>query len=220
MAGRETALKILVWVDQVPRYCLVLMLPVGYTLALRLGVVRLPPTFLALLWVIGFAWLWMVWAIHHCQGTPFGERLRRVDLGWRFVLAAGLLFDAWQGFHRTGHLLTDWVSLKFLIFALLVCCGIMIRIRGKPSAPALRQIFTTGSTPELEADGHAHRRTHAALRAGDLGAAGGGRLRRHFQARIRTGAMTILQSDALDHPVITLVRISRDRATPVAGGGA
>jgi len=151
LEGRRTAMKILVWVDQIPRYCLVLMLPVGYTLALRIGVVRLPTAFLALLWVIGIAWLWMVWAIHHHQGTPLGERLRRIDLGWRFVLAAGLLFDAWQGFARTGHLLTDWISLKFVIFALLIGCGIMIRLRGAPSAPALRQIFATGSTPELEA---------------------------------------------------------------------
>ena len=149
--GRRTALKILAWVDQIPRYCLVLMLPVGYTLALRIGVVQLPPAFMALLWVVGFAWLWMVWAIHHHQGTPLGERLRRIDLTWRFVLAAGLLFDAWQGFTRSGHLLTDWISLKFAIFALLICCGIMIRLRGAPSAPALRQIFATGSSPELEA---------------------------------------------------------------------
>lgn len=149
--GRRTALKILVWVDQIPRYCLVLMLPVGYTLALRIGVAQLPPAFLTLLWVIGLAWLWMVWAIHHHQGTPLGERLRRIDLAWRFVLAAGLLFDAWQGFARSGHLRTDWISLKFVIFALLIGCGIMIRLRGAPSAPALRQIFATGSTPELEA---------------------------------------------------------------------
>jgi len=149
--ARRTALKILVWVDQIPRYCLVLMLPVGYTLALRLGVVRLPPTFMVILWVIGLGWLWMVWSIHHHQGTPFGERLRKIDLSWRFVLTAGLLFDAWQGFTRTGHLLTDWISLKFVIFALLIFCGIMIRLRGKPSGPALKQIFATGSTPELEA---------------------------------------------------------------------
>ncbi len=149
--GRQTALKILAWVDQIPRYCLVLMLPVGYTLALRIGVVQLPPTFMILLWVIGLAWLWMVWAIHHHQGTPLGERLRSIDLTWRFVLVAGLLFDGWQGFQRTGHLLTDWISLKFVIFALLISCGIMIRLRGRPMGPALKQIFSAGSTPELEA---------------------------------------------------------------------
>jgi hypothetical protein len=149
--GRRIALRILAWVDQIPRYCLVLMLPVGYTLALRIGVVRLPPTFMVILWVVGIVWLWAVWAIHHYQGTPLGERIRKVDLGWRYVLLFGLLFDAWQGFTGTGHLLTDWVSLKFLLLAAMLFCGIMIRTLGKPMGPALKQVFATGSTPELEA---------------------------------------------------------------------
>ncbi|MCP5360401.1 MAG: hypothetical protein R3E75_03185 [Steroidobacteraceae bacterium] len=149
--GRRTALKILVWVDQIPRYCLVLMLPVGYTLALRLGVVRMPSSFVVILWAVALVWLWAVWAIHHYQGTALGERVRRTDLVWRYVLLFGLLFDAWRGFSGQGHLLVDWISLKFLLFAAMLFCGIMIRTLGKPSAPALRQIFTTGSTPELEA---------------------------------------------------------------------
>jgi hypothetical protein len=149
--ARQMAIRIMGWVDQIPRYCLVLTLPVGYTLALRVGVVQLPPVFLILLWVIGAAWLAMVWAIHHYQCTPRAESLRRIDLVWRVVLAFGLVWDAMQGFQRTGHLYTDWISLKFLIFAALVGCGIMIRVRGKPIGPALRAILATGSTPELEA---------------------------------------------------------------------
>jgi hypothetical protein len=157
--ARRTAQKILVWVDQIPRYCLVLMLPVGYSLAAELGAVRLPPAFFVLLWVIAAAWLWMVWAIHHFQGSALGERLRRIDLGWRWVLLFGLLWDAWTGFRGTGHLLTDWISLKFLIFALILFCGIMLRLLGKNTAATLREIFATGSTPELEA-----RVQHAAAR--------------------------------------------------------
>jgi len=150
LEARRTAARILAWVDQIPRYCLVLTLPVGYTLALRIGVVRLPPTFMLLLWVIALVWLWAVWAIHHYQGTALGERIRKIDLGWRFVLLFGLLFDAWQGFTGQGHLLTGWVSLKFLLLASMLFCGILIRMLGKPMAPALRQVFATGSTPELE----------------------------------------------------------------------
>jgi hypothetical protein len=149
--ARQTAIRIMGWVDQIPRYCLVLMLPVGYTLAMQIGVVQLPPVFLSLLWVVGAAWLAMVWAIHHYQGTPRAERLRSIDLVWRVVLALGLVWDAVQGFRRTGHLYTDWISLKFLIFAALIGCGIMIRVLGKPIGPALRSILATGSTPELEA---------------------------------------------------------------------
>jgi hypothetical protein len=129
--ARRTALRILAWVDQIPRYCLVLMLPVGYTLALRIGVVRLPPSYMIVLWTVAVVWLWAVWAIHHYQGTALGERIRKVDLGWRFVLLFGLCFDAWQGFRGTGHLLTDWVSLKFALLAAMLFCGIMIRMLGK-----------------------------------------------------------------------------------------
>lgn len=35
--ARRTALRILGWIDQIPRYCLVLMLPVGYGLAASFG---------------------------------------------------------------------------------------------------------------------------------------------------------------------------------------
>jgi hypothetical protein len=149
--ARRTAQKILVWIDQIPRYCLVLMLPVGYTLAAHIGVVRLPPVFFAILYVVAAVWLWAVWAIHHYQGTAFGERLRRIDLVWRWVLFFGLVWDAVTGLMGTGHLLADWISVKFAIFALILFCGIMLRMLGKPSAPALREIFASGSTAELEA---------------------------------------------------------------------
>jgi hypothetical protein len=150
--ARALAVRIMGWIDQIPRYCLVLMLPVGYTLAREVGVVRLPDTGMYILWGIGAAWLWMVWAIHHWQGTPRADRLRRIDLVWRWVLAFGLLWDATQGFRGTGHLFADWISIKFVLFAMLIFCGIMIRMFGKPIGPALRRVLAEGSTPELEAD--------------------------------------------------------------------
>ena len=152
LEARKMAVRIMGWIDQIPRYCLVLMLPVGYTLARQLGLVELPTIGMVILWVIGFAWLWMVWAIHHYQGTPRAERWRSIDLVWRVILVAGLLWDAMQGLRGTGHILVDWLSIKFALFALLIACGIMIRVFGKPIGPALRQVLATGSTPELEAD--------------------------------------------------------------------
>ena len=75
LEARQLALKILGWVDQIPRYCLVLMLPVGYSLADQLGIVVLPRIVFILLWVIAVAWLWMVWAIHHLQGRRATKEL-------------------------------------------------------------------------------------------------------------------------------------------------
>jgi len=151
LEARQTALRILAWIDQIPRYCLVLTLPVGYTLAAQLGAVRLPTIGFAVLWIIGLSWLWMVWAIHHFQGQPLGERLRKIDLVWRWILVPGLLWDAYRGFSGGGHLLTDWISIKFVLFALIILCGIMIRVRGRPMGAALRDTFQQGSTDEREA---------------------------------------------------------------------
>ncbi len=151
LEARRTALQILAWIDQIPRYCLVLMLPVGYSLAAQIGVARLPAPFYVILWTIALLWLWVVWAVQRYEGTPLAEKLRKVDLYWRWLLAVGLCYDAWDGLRGTGHLLTDWISAKFLLFALLIFCGIMIRVRGRPLAPALRQVLAGGSTPELEA---------------------------------------------------------------------
>ena len=81
-----------------------------------------------------------------------GRVSQRQDLGRRprLFVPHPLVCDGWQGFARTGHLLTDWVSLKFWLLAAMLFCGIMIRTLGKPTAPTLAQIFATGSTPELE----------------------------------------------------------------------
>ncbi len=148
--ARQTALRILAWIDMIPRYCLVLMLPVGYILADRVGAVNLRPGWIAITWLVTLSWLTLVVSVHRFQGTLLGDRLRKVDLVWRFILVPGLIWDAVQGFRGTGHLLTPWLSAKVLVYSLCIVCGIGIRIFGKPMVPALRQIFTTGSTPELE----------------------------------------------------------------------
>ena len=77
--ARRTALRILGWIDQIPRYCLVLMLPVGYMLAMQLGVAEVPLAVRVGLWVIAVVWLWAVWLVHHRKGTALAERVRRID---------------------------------------------------------------------------------------------------------------------------------------------
>lgn len=148
--ARQTALRILAWIDMIPRYCLVLMLPVGYMLADRVGAVNLRQGWIAITWLVALSWLVLVASVHRFQGTLLGDRLRRIDLAWRFILVPGLVWDAVQGFRGVGHLLAPWLSAKVLVYSLCIVCGIGIRIIGKPLVPTLRQIFATGSTPQLE----------------------------------------------------------------------
>jgi hypothetical protein len=149
--ARRMALRILGWIDQIPRYCLVLMLPVGYSLANSVGAARLQRNDFAGIWLVGLLWLSLVWAIHHWQGSALGQRLRRIDLVWRWILVPGLLWDAWQGFTGSGHILAPWLAAKFVVYALLIFCGIMIRVRGAALAPAIRDLLANGSTPAREA---------------------------------------------------------------------
>jgi len=151
LESRRTALRIMGWIDQLPRYCLVLMLPVGTTLAVAGGALRLGGTALAAFWLIGLAWLGVVYAIHHFQGTPLADRLRQYDLVWRVSLVIALIGAGVSGLLRTGPIVTDWLAIKLLLFAALVFCGIMIRMFGKPIGPALRKILSEGSSEELEA---------------------------------------------------------------------
>ena len=81
--ARRTALRILGWIDQIPRYCLVLMLPVGYGLAASFGAAQLRVADFVVMWLIALIWLGMVWTIHAQQGSALGQRLRRIDLIWR-----------------------------------------------------------------------------------------------------------------------------------------
>lgn len=116
------------------RYCLVLMLPVGYLLALQIGVATLPTLFIGLLVGIGALWIGLIALSSREAPSARGHRLRKIEQGWCAILAAGLLWDAYQGFTRTGHLYADWLALKFALLAVLV--GGTLVLRERPMAYA------------------------------------------------------------------------------------
>lgn len=149
--SRATVLKITLWIDQIPRVCLVLMLPVGYTLAFQLGVMQTSSTAIAAVWLVSLAWLTLVLATHHWQGTKRGELMRKSDLALRVVLILGLSFDAWRSLAGAGHLQAPWLAVKMQIYALLVFFGLMIRVAVQPFVIAFGRLMREGATPELEA---------------------------------------------------------------------
>jgi hypothetical protein len=150
--ARLTALRIMMWVDMVPRYCLVLILPVGLSIASMLGWWTTPRGFVPFAWALALAWLWLVWAVHHWQGKPLVEMLRRIDLGVRVAVIAGLLYVGVAGLSGTGPVNQPWLAAKLVLFAALVFCGLMIRTMIAPFGPVFGRIMQSGSTPELEAE--------------------------------------------------------------------
>lgn len=150
--ARLTALRIMMWVDMIPRYCLVSIFPVGLSIASLLGWWATPPGFVAGVWLFSAAWLWMVWANHHYQGKPLGEALRKVDLVVRIAVIAALLYVGIAGLAGAGPVNQPWLAAKVVLFAALIFCGLMIRVLIGPFGPVFGRIMQGGSTPELEAE--------------------------------------------------------------------
>ncbi|NJO13664.1 MAG: hypothetical protein HC872_09610 [Gammaproteobacteria bacterium] len=148
--ARAAVLRVMLWIDQVPRLCLVLMLPVGYMLGFHLGLLSAGVTTIVVAWTVGIAWLVMVIAIHHAQGTQRGERLRKFDMGFRIALILVLTADAWSSLLTAGHIQAPWMAVKVQIYALLIFFGLMIRVVTQPFVVAFGQMMREGSTPQLE----------------------------------------------------------------------
>ena len=149
---RATALKIMLWIDQIPRVCLVLILPVGYTLGFQLGLVETSSIAIGAVWILAVAWLSLVLAIHHLQGTGLGEALRKTDMIVRVVIILGLTFDAWRSIAGHGHIQAPWMAVKMQIFALLIFFGLMIRVVSQRFVVAFGRLMREGSSAEIEAD--------------------------------------------------------------------
>jgi hypothetical protein len=150
--SRTTALKIMMWVDMVPRYCLVSILVVGITMAGMMGWFALPNGVVPALWIGGAAWLWMVWAIHHHQGKPLAETLRRIDFAVRIVVILAMVGLGLAGLAGAGPINQPWLALKALLFGLLVGSGLMIRVMIAPFGPAFGEIMrSAGPAPDAEA---------------------------------------------------------------------
>ncbi|MEM1261061.1 MAG: hypothetical protein AAGH76_01565 [Pseudomonadota bacterium] len=143
--ARATAAKILIALDQVPRMCLVLILPVGITLAMRLGLID--AQYKLLVWGVCGVWLAMVIALHF-NHAPW---LARLDTTLRSAVAIAALVGAWLAV--TGDAVTParWVAAKLAVFGLIVGCGLAIRRVFAPFGPAFGALVRDGSSPEVEA---------------------------------------------------------------------
>jgi hypothetical protein len=147
---RLALLKLLVIIDMTPRSAWALMVPLSLSISLLGGWWDSPVWLVAVAWVIGGIWLWLVWDAHFHDQTPRAERNRRIE-GWiRYALAA---FYLWLGAASvlTGQpIAAGWLAWKALLFGLIFVAAIMIDISFKPVGAQLGAVLTQGSTDETE----------------------------------------------------------------------
>ena len=147
--ARLTAFKIFVNLDMLPRYCLALMLTVGGVLAEFIGYEHPLWQTIAIV-ALGPIWVWVVHTIHVREGTDFGRKLAALDRKFRVFMIVAIVASV--AYHWvTGPLQPyPWLAAKLLIFAFLIFCGFMIRLKIPPFIEGFRTLATTGPTPESD----------------------------------------------------------------------
>jgi len=113
-------------VDMSARTSLVLLLPIGFTLATTFGS-SIRGGFLILIWMLSLAWLILVWMVHFKRGSSLGELLRKIDLIIRYIIATTLLCLGTYCLITDNIIASDWLSLKIILFGGILFNGIWIR---------------------------------------------------------------------------------------------
>ena len=138
---RITTIRILFALDLMPRICMTLILPVGIHLAWRYGLVPIPTAAMTMIWLICIAWLAMVLFLHFRHGSPKHGVLTRFDFYFRLIVIGSLAAYAILSLTSDAGARVDWVAWKLLIFAGLVSCGLMIRVKLRSFGPAFGRLL-------------------------------------------------------------------------------
>ncbi len=147
--ARLTAFKIFINLDMLPRYCLALMLTVGGVLAEFIGYEH-PMWQTVAIVALGPIWVWVVHTIHAREGSEFGKTLATWDRRFRVFMIIAIIASV--AYHWTTGPLQPypWLAAKLLIFAFLIFCGFMIRMKIPPFIEGFKVMAASGATPESD----------------------------------------------------------------------
>lgn len=124
-------------IDVAPRIALVLMLPVGFSLALSWGS-PLPAAILPALWVLAAAWIVVLLWLHFVHGHPAAATVLKADLVLRLGVLAGMLVLGIRGLASGGEV-PAWLAIKFFIFAAIISDGVVLRWISGQWRPAIER---------------------------------------------------------------------------------
>jgi hypothetical protein len=147
-AERAILLRIAAAVDLAPRLAFVLMMPVGLTLARRMGLPIGPPALLAI-WLLALAWLAGVLTLFRAHGSRLGRILARAQSG--LLLIGGFGFGGWGiALLADGTIVPAWLAGKITLFGVIFFLAIGIDLAFGPMSQAFGRLAQEGSTPSVE----------------------------------------------------------------------
>ncbi len=137
---RIATAKILFALDQAPRICMTMMLPLGVHLTWDMGIFEFDAWIMTLIWIVCFGWLAMVVTLYAAKAWKGRALLTAVDFWFRLLLAAGLVAAGALAQYTDVWRLPHWVALKLLLFGLMIGCGLLVRIKLRSFAPAFARL--------------------------------------------------------------------------------
>lgn len=148
---RAALARVMQGVDMFPRLSMVLIIPTGMTLATRTGLSPIEGWWLAPVWVLSLAWLFLVWSVHRPTAPEWGKKLHGLDgaASWSVLVIVGAVAVA--SIVANEPFSANWLTLKVLLYTLTIGILIAVNYLLKPFAPAFGRLMTEGSSPEVEA---------------------------------------------------------------------
>lgn len=151
MGERLVILKMLVTTDMGPRTAWALMVPITISMLGAGGYWAVPVWGLALAWIIGGYWLWLVWRGHALGQDPKAIPLKIQEFWLKIALSIFYLALGAISLTQNAPLEPDWLASKALLFGVIFAAAIMIDVVFKPLGPALGNLIEKGSSDETEA---------------------------------------------------------------------
>ena len=141
---RKRFLELLMLLDMGPRTALVLMVPVGGQLGANLGLIPFSALQLGLLWVVGLAWLAIVWAQYLWPNHTSVPLMASVDYGLRYVAIGAFVFGGLYAIFADDLVIGAWLRLKLVFYGAVISIGLILRSTLAPWLLALERINETG----------------------------------------------------------------------------
>ena len=124
--ARQTAGKIMLNLDLIPRLCLSLMLTVGGILTEYYGIEHQTWQWVGII-LLGPIWFSALVYIHFNEGTELVKKMTKIDYIFRWIMVFTIIASVAYGFLSDRLDSEPWIGAKLILFAALIFCGIMIR---------------------------------------------------------------------------------------------
>ena len=127
MEERFRFMNALMVCDMGPRTALILLGPVGLEMARLVGVIDVSPAIGGIAWLMSFIWLGVNWWMFYNDRHPLTAKLRTYDLYLRYLLSSGIAAVAIYSIAQGGPVMTLWMQVKLLVFAVVISLGVYLR---------------------------------------------------------------------------------------------